>query len=930
MEQVEQRLGNYRLLQVLGTGAFATVYLGEHLYLNTPVALKVLRAQVDESTLAPFLSEARHVSHLVHPHIIRVFDFGLEAQVPFLVMDYAPFGNLRQLHPPGTVVPFPTIVSYVTALASALQHAHDQHLIHRDLKPENVLLGPKHEVLLSDFGLALLASGTASMQIKERFGTLAYMAPEQIQGQPAPASDQYALAVMIYEWLCGQLPFVGSAARISTQHLYSAPEPLCERYPTIPLAVEQVVFKGLSKEPALRFVDVLSFATAFAEACQLAPAVSPPSRLPVLPAASPLEGRLPLEGQHRRLRHVPVPLTPLIGREQELQATRDLLLRPEVRLLTLTGPGGIGKTHLALTLTTEVLQAFAQGCCFVSLAALDDPEQVIPTIIEALGLPVREDGCPPLDHLKTLLRDQQLVMLLDTFEQVLPAAPLLAELLSSCPQLKLLVTSRALLHVGGEYEFPIPPLQVPDLRDLPADEDLSQVAAVALYLQRTQAVLPGFQLTGENAHAIAELCTRLEGVPLAIELAAARSKLLPPQALLGRLEPRFQVLTGGRRDAPPRQQTLHKTLSWTYDVLSPEEQTLFRRLSVFVGGCSLHAAEAMAAALGGMTISVLDGVASLLDKSLLRPPTTKQEAPRLSPFEMMRGYGLEQLAASGEFEQACDAHAAYYLALAEEVESILLVADQVVWQERLEPEQGNLRAALWWLLEHREGEAALRLVVALRQFWVLADAVSEGRIALEQALEVCDESQPAVSLAVRAKALYAAGWLAYWQHDPVQATPLLEVSLELYRSLEDTQGAEDALTCLNALRRDRDDSDTATAQSKEGTRDTRKRGELGELTEIEVRKGNEADTRPTFRSERPSLSPVRLTAPPAPFMYEALTAREGEVLQLLAMGLSNYQIAERLVLSRHTVNGHVQSIYGKLSINSRSAATRYALEHHLA
>src|SRR2546421_723287 len=389
-------------------------------------------------------------------------------------------------------------------------------------------------------------------------------------------------------------------------------------------------------------------------------------------------------------------------------------------------------------------------------------------------------------------------------------------------------------------------MEGPDLRDLPAYDDLSHVASIALFVQRTQAVLPGFQLTVENARAIAELCTRLEGVPLAIELAAARSKVLPPQALLDRLKSRFQVLTGGRRDAPPRQQTLHKTLGWTYDVLSPEEQTLFRTLTVFVGGCSLHAAEAMAAALGDITISVLDGVASLLDKSLLRPPDPEQKDLRLYPFEMMREYGLERLAASGELER------------------------------------------------------------------------------------VCDESQLAVSPAVRAKALYAARWQATWQHDPVQATPLLEDSLKLYRSLEDTQGTMAVLTCLNALRRNRDDGETSAAQSKEGTRDTRKRGELGEFAESEVREGKEADTRPAFRSERPSPSPMRLTAQPAPFMYKALTAREGEVLQLLAMGISNSQIAERLVVSRHTINGHVQSIYWKLGINSRSAATRYAVEHHLA
>src|SRR3989475_724322 len=286
MEQREQRLGNYRLIQLLGKGTFADVYLGEHLYLNTPVAIKVLRSKLDPSTLAGFLNEARQVSHLVHPHIIRVFDFGLESDAPFLVMDYAPYGNLRELHPSGSVVALSTIVSYTMALASALQCAHDQHLVHRDLKPENVLLGSKHEVLLSDFGLALLASDQEVLRVKERFGTLSYMAPELILGRPVPASDQYALAVMVYEWLCGHLPFGGLTAYIANQHLYALPPSLCEKHPDIPRAVEQIVFKALSKEPAQRFVDVLSFAMALEEASS---AVSFPYLLPALRAATSSE-----------------------------------------------------------------------------------------------------------------------------------------------------------------------------------------------------------------------------------------------------------------------------------------------------------------------------------------------------------------------------------------------------------------------------------------------------------------------------------------------------------------------------------------------------------------------------------------------------------------------------------------------------------------
>src|SRR6266702_27938 len=844
---------------------------------------------------------------------------------------------------------------------------------------------------------------------------------------------------------------------------------------------------------------------------------------------------------------LPTPLTPLLEREQEVAAACTLLLRPGMRLLTLTGTGGVGKTRLALQVTTEAQDGFGDGVSFISLAPISDPELLITTIVHTLGL--RETGNRPLlDLLKSFLQNKHLLLLLDNFEQIIAAAPALADLLEACPQLKLLVTSREVLRVRGEHEFVVQPLPVPDLKQSAGREALSHYASVALFTQQAQAVNPDFQVTDTNAHTIAAICTRLAGLPLALELAAARLKHLSPQALLARLEHRLQVLTRGPRDVFERQQTLRNTIQWSYDLLTTEEQRLFRCLSVFVGGCTFEAVEAVCKLRGDVTADVLNGMASLIDKNLVQRRDQISGESRLLMLETIREYGLEALEESREMVATQQAHLQYYLQLAEEIAPKLFGAEQQRWSASLEQEHANLRTALQYSLERKEAELTLRLSDALWWFWLDQSHLSEGRHWLEQALSTreggvtftranvlnglgllllnlgdyeqtakrCEESValyrelgdtvgmawPLHHLAIvkfdqgecmsaralleeclahfseggvklgRAYALLHLVLIDIEQGEYDEARSRVEESLTLFRELEHSGGISEGLIFLArvlflsqgstpavhalleeslALNREvnlifgatqvflaevalsEDDLATARSRIEESLAFSRAKGFRGDIPEalvvlgrVTAAQGDDAAAQalygeslalakelgfkrvipaglegvaavvagqgelswaahlwgaaealreaigtlipPVYRADYESsvaaaraqlgqkafaaawaegrtMTPEQVLAssaepvsvasapavkpPPQPTYPNDLTAREVEVLRLVAQGLTNAQIAGQLVISIHTANNHLRSILGKLGVTTRSAATHFAFEHKL-
>jgi predicted ATPase/serine/threonine protein kinase len=828
-------ISHYRVLGKLGSGGMGVVYEAEDMRLGRRVALKFLPESLwhDERTLQRFEREARVASSLNHPNICTIYEVEEYDRQPVIVMELLEGKSLKERIREGRIS-IDELLDFGIQTSDALKAAHAKGIIHRDIKPENIFIVGGTRLKILDFGLAKAppASIAENQSTQESLtldgtimGTASYMSPEQVRGEEIDSrSDLFSLGVVLYEMATGQQPFVGkNSAIVMNAILNECPVAANKVNPSVPAALDSIIAMALEKNPVQRFqqaADLCSDLTRVRGKTRGVPApgvsAAPfglngqPSdygfNRPQAREFAAMRDRFsekPIEPPETRPTNLPSQRTRFVGRDKELAAAKELMLRPDVRLVTVTGPGGIGKTRFAVQLASAMVEHFPGGTHFVPLSPVNDPGLIASVIGQTLG--IREaGGQSPLEILKRNLEDSSrgpILMVLDNFEHLVKAALTVAELLAVGPNLKILVTSRAPLHIYGEHEFPVPPLGLPDARSTSSVELLSQCPAVALFVQRAIAAKPDFELNQGNAAVVSEICARLDGLPLAIELAAARVKVLSPSSMRTRLASRLQLLTGGARDLPQRQQTLRAAMDWSYDLLSAAEQKLFRRLSVFAG-CNLEGVEAVCDAKGDLDLDLLDGMASMVDKSLLQQVEQSKCESRFVMLETIREYALEKLRESGEGPLTKRAHAAYCLVLAEEEATEQSGAKRGEWVERFACEHDNFRAGLEWLTETGDAEWGLRLGAALFRFWEAREYLAEGRDRLGKLLKLASAAAPTKT---RARALFAAGVLALEQGDYTSADVLLRENLDIARLLGDKQSVAVSLNALAVIARDRGD-----------------------------------------------------------------------------------------------------------------------------
>ena len=758
-----EQVGPYRLIREIGRGGMGVVYLAHDTRLGRRVALKFLSGALtaDQRGRERLKAEARAASRLDHPNICAVYDLGETPEGRlYLAMPFYPGETVTRMLEDGAL-PIERAVDIARQAALGLERAHEAGVIHRDIKPGNLLVTTEGEVKILDFGVAKLA-GLSLSEPGMRVGTLSYMAPEQALGQDVgPSTDLWSLGVTLYEMISGRRPFQGEyEPAVMYEILHGETVPLRRLRPEAPESLDRIVRRLLEKPQTSRYEGARELLEDLGSWDQGDVAV--------------LREDVP--------HNLPAPMTSFIGRSEELKKVERLL--ETRRLLTLTGPAGVGKTRLAIEAARRLLSRFPEGVWFASLAPVADTAAVVSAIASTLGLPSRSPA-EDSESIQERLADARALLVLDNFEHVVQAAPEVARWLSECPHLRVLAVSRTPLSVSGEQELAVLPLEGPA-----PDAGLEEAArnpAVALFLDRARAVRPDFELDEANIGAVTELCVRLEGSPLAIELAAARTKLFSPQALAARLGRRLDLIAGSSRGVPERHRTLRKAIQWSYDLLEPGVQRVFRRLAVFSPGGSLEGAAAVAEL---DEIDAADKLQALASHHLIRSRESAAGEPAFEMGETIRHFALEALQSEGEQKEARRRHARWYLQLSERGGPMLVGAEQLEWLDLLEAEHANFAAAMDWAAEQRDAALSLEIAANLWRVWVARGRVGEGWRRIEAALALPREG---VEPARVARALHGCATLAQNLGKNARAKQALEESLALWRAVDDDAGLAAAL-----------------------------------------------------------------------------------------------------------------------------------------
>lgn len=773
--QAGDQVGNYVIKRLLGAGGMGVVYLAHDPRLERDIAIKLLSTHRLSQPIARerLLHEAKLAATLDHPHIATIYEVGeMEQGRYFIAMAYYDGVMLADRIKSG-VLPKEQALKYALQIAKGLKGAHKRNVVHRDIKPANLIITHEDEIKIVDFGIAKVLDQDASGS-GQLVGTISYMSPEQAQGLETDyRTDLWSLGVVLFEMVTGKRPFYGEFAHATLYAIIHEEPNLVDSF-TDPSKKDilNVIHRLLAKRPEDRYQQADEL-IADLEHLQDGREISASSMKPLF-----LGERFP--------DNLPVRLSSFVGRVKELEDLTSLLKKE--RLVTITGVGGTGKTRVGVRVGDALKGQFDQGACFIQLSTLNKPDQVISAIAQALN--VREmEGVPIKDRVFSHLSEREGMLILDNFEHVIEASPFISELLLTCENLKVLVTSRIPLRIQGEHEYPLSPLRISQGTSV---EEIRACEAVQLFEQRARAVKPGFEISDANAQDLSQICERLDGLPLAIELAAARIKVLSPKAILTRLQNRLDLLTGGARDMPDRHRTLREAIAWSYDLLSRPEKQLFQWLSVFVGGFTFDAAEFIFNSISNADLDLFDGLSSLVDKNLVQQKDLEDGESWFYMLETIREFGQECLIAGGDKGIVEPAHCAYFAEFAVEAGTHLAGPHQMVWLDRIEQDHNNLRAAIAFGLRNMGDNLMIAdFGIALWRFWLFRGYLVEGIGVLDRIIDhLGDRAGPEI----KAKLLMAAGTLAHNFGQYKKALSLFDSCLSIFHASGDDAGLAKTLS----------------------------------------------------------------------------------------------------------------------------------------